>query len=81
MDALPVIYKLQRNAWMNLEIFAESFTKEFVPAVKRHQHLQNIRSPKALLLIDNNIVLHIPMNSEAVMVLLHACFFLRTLPL
>ena len=53
MDALPVIYKSQRNAWMNSEIFAEWFSKEFAPAVKRHQRLQNIRSPKALLLIDN----------------------------
>ena len=53
MDALPVIYKMQRNAWMNLEIFAKWFWKEFVPAVKRHQRLQDIRSPKALLLIDN----------------------------
>ena len=53
MDALPVTYKSQRNAWMNSEIFAEWFTKEFVPAVKRHQRLQNIHSPKALLLIDN----------------------------
>ncbi|XP_066026205.1 tetratricopeptide repeat protein 28-like [Pocillopora verrucosa] len=53
MDALPVTYKSQRNAWMNSEIFAEWLTKEFVPAVKRHQRLQNIHSPKALLLIDN----------------------------
>ena len=27
--------------------------KDFVPAVKRHQRAQNIRSPKALLLMDN----------------------------
>ena len=53
MDALPVTYKSQRNAWMNSEIFGEWFTKEFVPAVKRHQRSQKIRSPKALLLIDN----------------------------
>ena len=53
MDALPVIYKSQRNAWMNLEIFAEWFKKDFVPAVKSHQRSQNIRYPKALLLIDN----------------------------
>ena len=53
MDALPVIYQLQRNAWMNLEIFPEWSSKEFIPAVKRHQCLQNIGSPKALLLIDN----------------------------
>ena len=53
MDALPVIYKSQRNAWMNSEIFAEWFKKDFVPAVKSHQRSQNIRSPKALLLIDN----------------------------
>ena len=53
MDALSVIYKSQRNAWMNSEIFAEWFKKDFVPAVKSHQRSQNIRSPKALLLIDN----------------------------
>ena len=53
MEALPVIYKSQRNAWMNSEIFAEWFKKDFVPSVKRHQRAQNIRSPKALLLIDN----------------------------
>ena len=53
MNALPVIYKSQRNAWMNSEIFAEWFKKDFVPAVKRHQRAQNIRSPKALLLMDN----------------------------
>ena len=53
MDALPVIYKSQRNAWMNSEIFAEWFKKDFVPAAKRHQRAQNICSPKALLLIDN----------------------------
>ena len=53
MGALPVIYKSQRNALMNSKIFAEWFSKEFIPAVKRHQCLQNIRSPRALLLIDN----------------------------
>ena len=53
MDALPVIYKSQRNAWMNAEIFAEWFKKDFAPAVKSHQCSQNIYSPKALVLIDN----------------------------
>ena len=53
MNALPVIYKSQRNAWMNSESFAEWFKKDFVLAVKRHQCAQNIRSPKALLLMDN----------------------------
>ena len=53
MDTLPVIYKSQRNAWMNSEIFAEWFKKDFVPAAKSHQRSQNICSPKALLLIDN----------------------------
>ena len=38
---------------MNSEIFAEWIKKDFVPAVKRHQRAQNIRSPKALLLMDN----------------------------
>lgn len=53
VNVLPVIYKSQRNAWKNSEIFAEWFKKDFVPAVKRHQRAQNIRSPKALLLMDN----------------------------
>ena len=53
MNALPVIYKSQRNVWMNSEIFAEWFQKDFVLAVKRHQRAQNIHSPKALLLMDN----------------------------
>ena len=52
MDALPVIYTSKRNAWMNSEIFAEWFKKDFVPAVKSHQRSQSIRSPKALPLID-----------------------------
>ena len=47
MNALPVIYKSQRNAWMNSEIFAEWFKKDFVPAVKHHQHAQNICSRNA----------------------------------
>ena len=53
MVALPVIYKSQRNVWMNSEIFAEWFKKDLVPVVKRHQRAPNIRSPKALLLMDN----------------------------
>ena len=48
-----MIYKSQKNAWMNLEIFPEWFKKDFVPAIKSHQRPQNFRSPKALLFIDN----------------------------
>ena len=53
MVALPVIYKSQRNVWMNSEIFAEWFKKDFVPVVKRRQRAPNIRSTKVLLLMDN----------------------------
>lgn len=53
MDVLPVIYESQRNTWMNSEVFAEWFKKDFVLAVKCHQCAQNIRSPIALLLMDN----------------------------
>ena len=53
MDALPDIYKSQRNAWMNSKIFTEWFKKDFVLAVERHHRAQNICSPKALLLMDN----------------------------
>ena len=47
MNALAVFYKSQRNAWVNSEIFAEWFKKDFIPAVKCHQHAQNIRTYKA----------------------------------
>ena len=60
MDALPVIYKSQRNAWMNSDIFAEWFKKRFHPSRfnATNVHIQSksvsfIRSPKALLLIDD----------------------------
>ena len=49
-------HKLKRascHTSLNSEIFAEWFKKDFVPAVKHHQHTQNICSPKALLLMDN----------------------------
>lgn len=39
---------------MNSDIFAEWIKKDSVQAVKRHQRVQNIRSPKALLLMDNS---------------------------
>ena len=76
MDELPVIYKSQRNAWMNSEILAEWFKKDFVPSVKSHQRSQNIRCPKALLYRH----LLIQMSSAAAMVRKPACFFLRTRP-
>ena len=34
MDALPVIYKSQRNAWMISKILTEWFKKDFLPVVK-----------------------------------------------
>ena len=42
MDVLPVIYKSQRNTWMNLEIFTKWFKKDFVPAVKSNSHKTSI---------------------------------------
>jgi len=56
MDALPVIYctctsPKEMPGCMSSEIFAKLF-KNYVPAVKSHQHSQNIRSPIALLFKD-----------------------------
>ena len=34
---------------MNSKIFAEWFMKDFLPAVKHHEHVQNICSHKALV--------------------------------
>ena len=42
-------YSVQKNAWVDSEIFADWFHKKFVPAVKNH-----MSSPaKVLILLDN----------------------------
>ncbi|XP_071508886.1 jerky protein homolog-like [Diadema antillarum] len=52
MAALPVIYRSQKNAWMNGEIFSDWFYKNFVPAVRNHQGQKSLPE-KAILLLDN----------------------------
>ena len=52
MEALPVHYVNQKNAWMDTDIFESWFHLQFVPTVK--QHLQSLGLPcKAILLVDN----------------------------
>lgn len=49
---LPVIYKNQKNAWMNTTIFKAWFEENFVPAVKKF--LKERKLPmKAVLFLDN----------------------------
>ena len=51
MDALPVIYKSQRNAWMNSEIFAEfredNIAESMVLMLEHVQQLDNEEMPNA----------------------------------
>ena len=50
-SALPVKYFVQKNAWVDSEIFADWFYKEIVPAVKDMS--EKSLPVKALLLLDN----------------------------
>ncbi|XP_023224155.1 jerky protein homolog-like [Centruroides sculpturatus] len=49
---LPVIYKNQKNSWMDASIFIEWYDNVFIPEVKKHQ-LRTGNTGKVLLLIDN----------------------------
>jgi len=51
-STLPVVYRSQKNAWINTVIFNDWFQNCFVPDVKKK--LTEIgQEPKALLLLDN----------------------------
>ena len=49
---LPVVYKNQKSAWMDLSIFEDWFHNDFVPGVR--EGLANLgQEQKAILFIDN----------------------------
>lgn len=52
MNALPVHYYDQKNAWMSQAIFTDWFHKIFVPNVRKDLKSKNL-PPKAILLLDN----------------------------
>ena len=52
MDILPVIYRNQKNAWVNTEIFSSWFHDQFVPYVQRELKRKSLL-PKALLTLGN----------------------------
>ena len=52
MDSLPVIYRNQKNAWVNTEIFSSWFHDQFVSYVQRELKSKSL-PPKALLILDN----------------------------
>ncbi|XP_065896365.1 tigger transposable element-derived protein 2-like [Dysidea avara] len=52
MDSLPVIYRNQKNVWVNTEIFSSRFHDQFVPYVQRELKSKSL-PPKALLTLDN----------------------------
>ncbi|XP_067128657.1 jerky protein homolog-like [Centruroides vittatus] len=49
---LPVIYKNQKNSWMDTSIFIEWYDTVFIPEVKKHQ-LKTGNTGNVMLLIDN----------------------------
>ena len=49
---LPVVYRGQKNAWMNSDLFTKRFVKDFIPNVKAHQQ-KTLTEGKTLLLLDN----------------------------
>ena len=49
---IPTVYKAQKSAWMNSELFSEWYAKEFVPTVKRYREREG-KSGNVLLLLDN----------------------------
>ena len=51
-DSLPVVYKNQSNAWVNTQIFANCFHRNFVPMVSKRLRELGVE-PKAVLLLDN----------------------------
>ena len=52
MTALPIIYKYQKNAWVDSHIFSEWFHNNFVTTVQAR--LKEMKqTPKGLLLLDN----------------------------
>ena len=46
------MYTNQRKAWMNCQIFTESYDNNFIPGVKKHQK-EIGKSGKVLLVLDN----------------------------
>jgi len=52
MNALPVVYKNQHNAWVDKDIFQSWFEKDFVPNVKEFLKSRNLPL-EAVLVIDN----------------------------
>lgn len=52
MKALPIVYKNQKNAWMDKELFADWFKTVFIPEIKKRQ-MQHGQREKTLLLLDN----------------------------
>ncbi|XP_037659571.1 jerky protein homolog [Choloepus didactylus] len=52
---LPVVYKVQGNAWMDKGIFSDWFHHIFVPSVKEHFRAVGLpEDSKAILLLDNS---------------------------
>ena len=51
-STLPVIYRNQRNAWMDTEIFSWLFHKQFVPFVRATLSDMGLEE-KAILFLDN----------------------------
>ena len=56
MNSLPVVYKAQKNAWLDETIFTDWFQNEFKPAVRAYQQESGVTGKVMLLL--NNCIAH-----------------------
>ncbi|CAK9820010.1 Tigger transposable element-derived protein 2 [Anthophora quadrimaculata] len=52
LHRLPVVFKNQKNAWINRELFIDWYENHFKPSVRRYQLRKGICG-KAVLLVDN----------------------------
>ena len=52
---LPVVYRGQKNAWMNGDLFTKWFIKDFIPNVKAHQQKTSTEG-KTLLLLASEVL-------------------------
>ena len=57
INNLPVVYKSQKNTWINCTILSSWFHEKFVPFVQE-KLWEGDKEPKGLLIMDNFSVHH-----------------------
>nr|XP_012140925.1 PREDICTED: jerky protein homolog-like [Megachile rotundata] len=76
ISSLPIIYKTQKNGWMNTDLFKSWYLLDFIPNVKKYQE-ESGRKGKVLLIL-NNVPLH---SLKELNALTDEMFHIRFLPI